>query len=143
MSVDPGDGGQVWSGKFFGGLEDVSLVVLGIMAAVDLSLLVIAGGVGYLVPAGHPEDFEVVSLLPVRDVLVSAEMGAAVLVGYTDLVAFGAQGELWASGRLVRDGFTGVRIGSGSVVASGFDAPSNRDVEITLDLLSGEILSRR
>lgn len=142
LNVSPGGGSGSWCGEFFGGHEDVSSVVLGVSLSTGDGVLVVARGVGYLVPVGAPEVFEVVSLRPIRDVVVCASDGVALLVGYTDVVAVGAGGELWDSGRLVWDGFTSVRVGSGSVVVTGFDAPSGRDVEITLDLATGDVLSR-
>lgn len=142
LNVTPGEYGPGWCGEFFGGTEECSAVVLGVSVSAEPMVLVVAGGAGYLVPADRPEEFEVVALFPIREVLVSVKSGVAVLVGYTGLVAFGTQGELWASGRLVWDGFSGVSVGSEVVVVSGFDAPSGRDVEITLDLVSGNILSR-
>lgn len=132
--------GSTWVGDFFGGHENFSVVVPGVKGA---TLLVVAGGVAYIVPAARPDDYQVVSLRPIRDVLLSNQAGVVILVGYTTLGAVGAEGEMWVSERLVWDGFTEVRIASGTVVLRGFDAPSGRDVEVSLDPLSGDVVSRR
>lgn len=132
--------GASWVGDFFGEWEGLSVVVAGLGGG---TLVVVASGVGYIVPIHRPEEYEVIWPRPIREVLLAEGTRIAVLVGYTNLAAVDARGERWRSGRLVSDGFTTARIEAGDVVVRGFHAPSHSDVEVSLRMSSGEVTSRR
>ncbi len=140
VDVTPADG-EPWRGAFFGGRDDLDVVV---HSPSSNHLVVVAGGVGYVVPVLDPEAYAVVSLRPVREVETSESAGVVVLIGFTSMLAVGATGQVaWSSDRLVSDGFTEVRLTIDSIVVRGYDAPSDSDIETTLSLSSGEILDRR
>jgi len=129
-----------WRGDVFGGTDPLRLLVNG--AAPDV-LLVVAGGVGYAIPVEEPEAYNVVELRPLTEVLPALNAGLIICVGLTKLLALGPDGsEAWRSPRLGADGLSGVRIGSDFVVATGWDAPSQREIETTLDLKSGEPIAK-
>lgn len=133
-------GGREWSGEFFGGRDSLTKLVHG--PAPDL-LVAVAGGVGYIVPVNSPADYSVIPLRPVTEVRPVLAIGLLICVGLTALSAIGPDGKLrWISPRLVADGFAEVRIAASSIVARGWDAPAHREVEVTLDTRSGEIVAR-
>lgn len=135
-----GTKGRRWRGDVFGGRDPLRRLVNG--AAPDV-LLVIAGGVGYAVPADTPEAYAVLDLRPVTEVLPAVDAKLVICVGLTKVVAIGPDGSLvWTSSRVAADGISGARIGSHVVVVSGWDAPSHREVETTLDLNSGATIAR-
>jgi hypothetical protein len=54
-----------------------------------------------------------------------------------------AKGQVaWKSDRLVAHGFSEVRPTATAVVVRGLDAPTHREVEITLDLQTGDVVSK-
>jgi hypothetical protein len=134
------DGGRRWRGDVFGGRDPLSLIVNGPSQAV---LLAVAGGVGYVVPVESPETYAVLQLRPVMDVLTVPDAHLLVCVGLTKLVAVASDGSVnWTSPQVAADGISSVRTTSSTVVVTGWDAPSHRDVETTLDLESGKIICK-
>jgi hypothetical protein len=132
------DSGRKWRGRFFGGREGLNQLRRSPNPNV---LVVVAGGVAYLVPVDAPRNYLVLPIQPVREVFSSPRCSALVIVGFTKLLAVGADGEvMWASPRLVADGFSEVRLGDEVIVVRGREVGSGRDIEITLDLSSGEVL---
>jgi hypothetical protein len=141
FEIDLETADRAWSGACFGGRDGLNLLINSPNPEV---LVAVAGGVAYSVPVRSPEDYEVVPLRPVREAAYAPDLGVVVLVGWTSLVGIGASGKQhWTAERLCSDGFDEVRVTSTTVVVRGFDAPSDREVETTLDLRTGERVSRR
>lgn len=134
------EAGSSWHGSFFGSADALSLLV---STADPGILLVIAGGVPYLVPVDQPETFRVLSLRPVREVHCAVAEGIVLLAGYSDLLALGAGAVRWTVKRLASDGFYEVRVTSSTVVVRGYSAAEGHEVETTVDLASGAVLARR
>ena len=106
-------------------------------------LIAVAGGVGYIVPVSNPAGYSVIPLRPVTDVQRMPAVGLVICVGLTALAAGGPEGNLrWSSPRLVANGFREVRIATSSIVVRGWDAPAHRNVEVTLDPRSGDVIAR-
>lgn len=131
--------GTGWIGAFFGGSDGADLIICG---PGPRTLVAVAGGVAYIVPVMAPEQFAVVPMRPVREALCSVESNIVILVGYTELLAVAADGALlWRSERLVSDGFLEVRLASTTVTVRGWHAPSDREIEVTLDIEGGRVIS--
>jgi hypothetical protein len=128
-----------WAGAFFGGNDGVDLIISGPGAE---TLLAIAGGVAYSVPVRVPADYAVLPMRPVREALCSVDSKIVIMVGYTALLAIDVDGGvLWRTDRLVSDGFFEVRLGMEAVTVRGWDARSDREIEVTVDLIDGRIIS--
>jgi hypothetical protein len=126
-----------WQGEVFGGRDTLNRIVSGPDSE---HLVLVAGGVGYVVPVDTPEDYAVVPVRPVADVVVVRDSGLVICVGLTKIAAVGAGGTvLWVSPQVTADGIASVRVTSSLIVVTGWDAPLNRQVETTLDLQSGEV----
>lgn len=133
--------GHAWHGDFYGLVDGLSAVVDG--PGPDV-LTVVAAGVGFVVPVSSPGDYTILGVRPVRAIECAPERGLVILAGYSDLVALGADGMVrWEARRLSSDGFAEVRLTSSAVVVRGYDAAEGHEVETTLDLATGEIVSRR
>lgn len=66
------------------------------------------------------------------------------MIAYTSVLALGVDlRDAWYARNLVSDGFTSYEVRSGLLVLRGFDAPSDTDVEISVDLATGQLLDRR
>lgn len=129
-----------WCASVFGGLNGLSRAVT--VANPD-ALLCVAGGISYFVPVDRPRDYAVLPIRAVRDTLCDATTRRVVMIAYTSVLALGvAIGDSWHVRDLVSDGFSSYHATSGHLVVRGFDAPSDADVEITLDLTTGEVLDR-
>jgi hypothetical protein len=140
VEVSEAAGEHMWSGAFFGGRDGADVLVCGPGPG---TLVAIAGGVAYSVSVEAPRDYVALPMQPVREVLYSIGSGLVILVGYTSLAAVGADGAMqWRSGRLVSDGFLEVRLGSTTLTVRGWYAPVDHEVEITLDLDDGRVISR-
>lgn len=85
-----------------------------------------------------PDRYEVLPIRPVREIIPVIDAKLMILVGYTSLLAVGVDGVKWASPRLVSDGFSEVRVALSRVVVRGVSARDNMEIEITLDLATGE-----
>lgn len=126
-----------WLGRFYGRRGDANALV---HTPTPDSLLVVAGGIPYWVPAKSPEEFKVVGFQPVRAVHCAPGAGLLVLEGYTSLVALGrTEKPVWQSPRLVSDGFAEVRLTSSDIWVRGYSAPCDDDIERRLELASGSI----
>lgn len=77
---------------------------------------------------------------PVTDVAVSADHGLVVLADFISLVAFGAEGIVWETPRLVWDDLEIVAITRDALIAKGFNAPGGTTSypEFQVDLRTGE-----
>jgi len=132
--------GTEWFGRFFGDWGGLNVVVNG--PAPD-ELFVVAGGVGYLVPVESPTTFRAIDFEFIRHVGVSSGLRSVFLVGETAVIALDKNGIIaWEARDLVSDGFTSVTLTAGSLVVRGFLAPEDRAVSVTLNLASGEVVTR-
>jgi hypothetical protein len=137
LTVSP-DGRETWRGEFLGGQDSYC----GVASTPDPDVvLVVARGVGYLVPVESPDEYVVVPLRPIVDVVVGAQSRAVLCVGLTSIAAIGERGAIaWQSSRLVADGFDEVRIASTLAVARGRSPNSADQIEVTVDLQSGQVI---
>jgi hypothetical protein len=79
----------------------------------------------------------------IRDSLCAESAERVLLIGWTGVLALGPREEDgWSAKRLVSDGFTSYYTTDERLVLRGFHAPSNSDVEIALDLMTGEEIER-
>lgn len=132
--------GSEWHGRFFGGSVGMSVVLNGPASG---TLLVIASGIGYLVPAEAPLEYRTIPFEPIRSVLVSATLQIVCLVGFTGLIAIDRHGAVaWETRDLVSDGFTDALVAGSTLVVRGYVAPEARTVATTLDLVSGDVIDR-
>ncbi|MEK6719994.1 MAG: hypothetical protein AABZ33_04900 [Chloroflexota bacterium] len=68
------------------------------------SLLVVAGGTGYLVSVDHPEEFQVLPSYPIRQIATIAQAGLLVVADHISIAATDGVRVLWVSERLAWDG---------------------------------------
>ena len=127
--------GNRWSASIFGGRTGLTQSA---NSPNSSTLLCVAGGIPYLILVEKPDRYEVLPIRPVREIIPVIDAKLMILVGYTSLLAVGVDGVKWASPRLVSDGFSEVRVALSRVVVRGVSARDNMEIEITLDLATGE-----
>lgn len=99
----------------------------------------VAGGYAYVIDTAAPERAAQIPLKPVVEVVPLVAQGLLVFVGFHALVAWGADGLAWQTARLSWEGIrlSGVSEG-GSLSGYGWDLKTDREVEFSVDLRTGE-----
>lgn len=134
------EGSDPWVGSVYGGLQGMD----GVVALPNpMEFACIAGGVGYRIPADSPSEYNLIPIQAIRDVVCSVEAQKVIFIGWTGVLALGFEAsDQWEAKGLVSDGFTSFQATSENLVLRGFFAPTNSDIEITLDLFTGRELER-
>lgn len=105
------------------------------------AMCAVAGGYAYVVDTTAPERVVQVPLRPVTAVrAIDAVDGEGLLVfaGFTQLVAWGAGGELWTTARLSWEGVTLGEVADGRLAGMGWEMVSDRELPFSVDLRTGE-----
>lgn len=105
-------------------------------------LCAVAGGYAYILDVAAPERSTQVPLKPVVEVLVLAENGLLIFVGFHAMVAWGRGGLAWQTARLSWEGIriTGVQIsegGSAQLHGLGWKLATDKEVKFAVDLRTG------
>lgn len=105
-------------------------------------LCAVAGGYAYIIDTAAPERSTHIPLKPIAEVLVLAEHGLLIFVGFHAIVAWGREGRAWQTARLSWEGIriTGVRADDNRVAllgGFGWNMPSDQEVEFSIDLRTG------
>jgi hypothetical protein len=97
----------------------------------------VAGGYAYVLDTAAPERSTHIPLKPVAEVVVLAEHGLLIFVGFHRMVAWGREGLAWQSRKLSAEGIriTGVR--AGMLHGFGWNMMTDKDVEFSVDLITG------
>jgi hypothetical protein len=103
--------------------------------------IVASYGTGYVVNVKTPEDWQVVKVDPVLQLIVVSDDNLILLSDFTSIVAYGREGLKWQSGSLCSDQLE-VKGPNGKFVAcTGWDAAKNSEVSFSVDMLTGKIKS--
>lgn len=100
-------------------------------------ICVIVAGAGYLIYVREPPRYEEVEALPITDAVAVASKGLVVFADFTELVAYGASGTVWRTGRLSWDGIKLASVEEESIVGYGWDAADEKEVKFVVDLETG------
>jgi hypothetical protein len=105
-------------------------------------LCAVAGGYAYIIDSESPERSTHIPLKPVVEVLVLAEHGLLVFVGFHTIVAWGTEGLAWQTARISWEGIrvTGVRPDANGLAALhgfGWNIATDKEVEFSIDLSTG------
>jgi hypothetical protein len=111
----------------------------------ELSLCVVHGHAAYVVRSDDPALTFQVEADPVRGVCVDPAHGLVVFADYSNLIAYGRDGVVWRSARLVWDDLEIIGVDGDSLLVSGFNPTRGRSgeqVEFEVDLRTGEAPDR-
>ncbi len=97
----------------------------------------VAGGYAYVVDTTAPERVVQVPLRPVTAVRVLEAEGLLVFAGFMSLVAWGADGLRWETGRLSWEGLTLGAVVDGRLTGTGWEMVSDRELPFAVDLGTG------
>lgn len=101
-------------------------------------LCAIAGGYAYLINAQTPSEFVQIPYRPVLEVRAVVEQEILLFAGHHSLMAWGRSGVAWQSDRLSSEGVEILSIDGPLLKGKGWEMMTDRDVEFTLDLQSGQ-----
>ena len=103
-------------------------------------LCAVAGGYAYIVNTRDPERFTHLDLRPVLEVRPAPDQNLLLFCGSYSVVAWGAQGLAWKTGRLSSEGLRITEIRDGILRGFGWDLMTDRDVPFAVDLETGQVL---
>jgi len=103
-------------------------------------LCAVAGGYAYLVNTAQPKEWVQVEYRPVLAVTALAEQGLLLFSGHQALVAYGAEGKAWETGRLSWEGFKILSVAEDRLTGMGWDLMTDREFEFEVDLRTGDHL---
>lgn len=136
VMVRPGNG-SAFLATFALGFTDPALPS-GVWACPDPgSLLAVAGGYAYLVNTETPEHSKLLEQRPVTAVLPAPEADLLLLAGFYDVLAVGAEGVQWRSGRLSWEGVILTEVRDGRLHGLGWDMFTDNEVAFAVDLETG------
>jgi hypothetical protein len=97
----------------------------------------VAGGYAYLAMASEPEHCTLLAIKPVVAVLPAYEAGLMLFVGFQNILAWGAAGLSWETGRLSWEGIRVLSVAAGELRGFGWDLMTDKEVEFVVDLATG------
>lgn len=101
-------------------------------------LCAVAGGYAYLLNTTAPENFQQIPYRPVLEVRPLVEHGLLLFCGHYSLLAWGRAGIAWQTDRLSSEGVEILSIEGDLLNGKGWDMITDRDLDFTIDLHSGE-----
>ena len=119
------------------GFRDGSLPT-GVFGCPDArEMCAIAGGYAYVIDTTGPERSTHIPLKPVVQVMELVEQGLLVFVGFHAMVAWGAEGMAWQTGRLSSEGVRVSGAEGETLRGFGWDMRTDKEVEFVVDLRTG------
>ena len=119
------------------GFRDPSMPT-GIFACPDPDwICAVAGGYAYLASTLEPEGVTLLDMKPVVSVLPVPEAGLLVFVGFQTMLAWGADGLAWETGRLSWEGIRDIHVTVDVIRGHGWDLIRDKECEFLIDIRTG------
>jgi hypothetical protein len=103
-------------------------------------LCAVAGGYAYIVDVREPSRCEFLALRPVVSVMSLVEHGLLLFVGFHALMAWGADGLAWQTGKLSDEGVRIESTENGVLRGFGWRLMTDKEMPFALDLSTGKLL---
>jgi hypothetical protein len=100
-------------------------------------LCAVSGGYAYLIDTTAPEIFTMIPYRPVLAVRALPEYGLLLFVGHHSILAWGAAGRAWESGKLSDEGVTITGIEDGVLRGLGWEMLADKESMFALDIQTG------
>lgn len=100
-------------------------------------LCALSGGYAYLVNTLNPDEFTMLEVRPVLEVLPAPEAESLLFIGNRTIVAWGREGLQWTSEKLSDEGITEARVEGGQLRARGWEMMRNGEYDFEIELKSG------
>jgi hypothetical protein len=136
VMVRPGRGGAFLA-TFALGFTDPGLPS-GVWSSPEpAAMLVVAGGYAYLVDTEDPESGKLMEQRPATAILAAPDAQLLLLAGFYDVLAVGAEGVRWRTGRLSWEGVILTEVREGLAQGLGWDMYTDLEVPFKIDLQTG------
>ncbi len=100
----------------------------------------LSGGYAYLIDTTAPQRFTMIPYRPVLEVRPLPAQNLLLFVGHHAILAWGANGQTWESGKLSDEGVTITAAGGGILRGLGWEMMADKETPFTLDLATGQAL---
>lgn len=100
----------------------------------------VCGGYAYVIDTAKPERFTMIAYRPVLEVRALLEQQLLLFVGHRTVLAWGAEGQAWETGKLSDEGVTITRIENGVLHGTGWEMMSDKERPFAVDLANGKLL---
>ncbi|MDR3725509.1 MAG: hypothetical protein P4K86_00565 [Terracidiphilus sp.] len=97
----------------------------------------VSGGYAYLIDTTAPERFNLLPYRPVLEIRPVLDAGLLLFVGHHAILAWGAEGEAWQSGKLSDEGVTITSMEGGILRGLGWNLRTDKETPFALDLKTG------
>ncbi len=105
----------------------------------SLELCAVSGGYAYLIDTARPERFTMIAYRPVLEVRALEREKLLLFVGHRSMLAWGADGVAWETGKLSDEGLTITGIEDGVLRGTGWEMMSDKEKAFAVDLGTGKI----
>ena len=102
-------------------------------------LCAVAGGYAYIVDVTQPARCTQIALRPVVEVRAVPSLGLLLFVGFHAVLAWGASGEAWRTGKLTDEGLRIVSVEDGVMHGFGWRLMTDAEVPFVIDLQTGAV----
>ena len=117
-------------------------VPTGIWAAPNpKEICAVSGGYAYLIDATEPQRFTMIEYRPVLEVRALVQEMLLLFVGHRSLLAWGADGLAWETGKLSDEGVTIIGVENGVLHGTGWEMMSNKERPFAVELRNGKTLA--
>lgn len=97
----------------------------------------VAGGYAYVIDTTEPERFTMIPYRPVLQVRALPEQSLLLFAGHRSILAWGAQGQAWESGKISDEGITLTSTENGILRGLGWQMMTDMETPFALDLRTG------
>ena len=98
----------------------------------------VSGGYAYVIDTAAPERFTMINYRPVLELRPLVAQGLMLFVGHHSILAWGANGQAWQSGRLSSEGLTISGIEGDVLHGLGWNLITDKEAPFELDLKTGK-----
>ncbi|MDR3735149.1 MAG: hypothetical protein P4L10_06365 [Acidobacteriaceae bacterium] len=103
------------------------------------AMCAVAGGYAYMIDVTRPETCTQIPFRPVVEVRPLTEQGLLLFVGFHALLAWGAKGERWQTGKLTDEGLRITDVDGGAVHGFGWKMMTDTEVAFSVNLTDGGV----
>ena len=101
-------------------------------------LCAVSGGYAYLIDTTAPESFTMIPYRPVLSVRAAPDHNLLLFVGHHSILAWGAAGRAWESGKLSDEGITITKVDGEALHGLGWEMMSDKETSFALHLRTGD-----
>ena len=103
-------------------------------------LCAVSGGYAYIIDTADPQRFTMIQYRPVLEVRAAVNEQLLLFAGHRSILAWGADGPAWETGKLSDEGVTIAGIESGVLRGTGWEMMTDKEKMFAVDLKSGRFL---